>query len=273
MVLGGCADKLLLFPQTGEARPVGASRHVLPGPDGGELEVWIAPPAERFSEPAAYLLAFNGNADRAENAVVIESHFWNQHAVEVWAVNYPGYGGSTGPARLRALGPAGLAAFDALRAHAGDKPIIVAGNSLGTTVALHIAARRDVSGITLMNPPPLRQLIFGRFGWWNLWLLAGPVAMGVPSDLDSLANAARTSAPAVVILSTLDEVVPYKYQLRVHDALAGPKQAVTLIANHNGPLTPEDEVELRQKLSWLFEQATSQKPEKRAAEQVAGESN
>src|SRR5437899_673838 len=81
---------------------------------------------------------------------------YNVAAVEIWAVNYPGFGGSSGPAQLRLIPSAALAAFDALQSKAGTRPIIVFGTSLGATVALHVAAHRNVHGIVLHNPPPLR---------------------------------------------------------------------------------------------------------------------
>jgi len=252
---GGCADRLILFPQTGDAKPLGVRPHELPFEDG-RLQVWIAD-APRGQEPQAFVLSFNGNADRAERAIVHEALLWNAHPVEVWAVNYPGYGGSTGPAKLARLGPAGLVAYDALKQHAGDRPIFVAGNSLGTAVALHVATQRDVAGAVLVNPPPLRQLILGRWGWWNLWLIAGPIAMAVPSDLNSVANARQATAPAVFTLSTLDSVVPYKWQKMVHQAYAGPTQTFTQDANHNDPLTTEGERTLRQHIAWLYTQATA----------------
>jgi len=43
--------------------------------------------------------------------------------------------------------------------------------------ALSVAARRPVAGLVLQNPPPLRQLIMGHYGWWNLWLVAGAVVL------------------------------------------------------------------------------------------------
>src|SRR5205814_930955 len=86
---------------------------------------------------------------------------------------------------------AGLAAFDALKAKADDKPIYVFGASIGSAVALHVAANRDVRGLVLHNPPPLRQIILRNYGWWNLWLLAGPVALQIPRDLDSIACGAN----------------------------------------------------------------------------------
>jgi fermentation-respiration switch protein FrsA (DUF1100 family) len=89
----------------------------------------------------------------------------------------------------------------------------------------------------LHNPPPLRQLIRGQYGWWNLWLLAAPIAWGVPSELDSLANARIAHAPAFFVLSEDDEVVGHPYALAVRDAYAGPKRTFVLPgAKHNDPV-------------------------------------
>src|SRR5213076_1731280 len=114
--------------------------------------------------------------------------------VEVWGVNYPGFGGSSGPARLARIGPASLAAYDELRKVAGTRPIFVFGASLGSTADLHIAAQRPVAGLILHNPPAIRQMILRQFGWWNLWLLAGPLALQIPRELDSIANARASRA-------------------------------------------------------------------------------
>ena len=159
--------------------------------ENGQLELWIAQSqAARFKGNAdVYILRFYGNADRAERWPIEEAKMWDDRAVEIWGVNYPGFGGSTGPARLSKIGPAALAAFDELRRHATDRPIVPFGTSIGATAALHVAAHRPVAGLILQNPPPLREMILRRFGWWNLWLLAGPIALQIPKDLDSIANA------------------------------------------------------------------------------------
>ena len=50
---------------------------------------------------------------------------WNDRAVEIWGMNYPGFGGSTGPARLARIGPAAVAAFDEIKdSEAAGAPII-----------------------------------------------------------------------------------------------------------------------------------------------------
>lgn len=258
---GGCADKLILFPSTEPIAAIGASSRTIPI-EAGRIEIWTATsPGVRTAAPQAYVLSFIGNADRAEY-VSYTAADWRDLPVEVWRVNYPGYGGSTGPARLDRIAPAALAAYDALAAHADGKPIIVNGVSLGTTAALYVAANRPVAGLVLRTPPPLRQLIVGKFGWWNLWLLAGPVAMGVPEELDSLSNAAKVAAPAVFLFMDNDEVVPYAYQQKVAIAYRGDKQIVVSSGGqHNSTMSDATAQEFHKQLKWLWQRIAVGRPE------------
>ena len=165
----------------------------------------------------------------------------------------PGYGASPGPARLRAFGAAALAAYDALKQAAGGKPILVFGTSLGTTAALHVAANRPVAGLILQNPPPLRQIILRQFGWWNLWLLAGPVSLQIPAALDSVGNARATRVPCAFLLAGDDEVVRPEYQRLVVDAYAGEKRVIPLPgAHHNDPLDAEQTGRLNAAVEWML---------------------
>jgi len=260
-MFGGCADRFILFPSRQPEDAGGAVRKIVAF-ESGELELFAAEsPAAGGRRPAAWVLCFVGNASRAEWTAVPVAQTWADLPVEVWAMNPPGYGRSTGPARLGRLGPAALAAFDALKKQAGDRPVFVWGESLGTTLALHVAANRPVAGLVLRTPVPLRDLILGEFGWWNLWLAAGPVAMGVPDGLNSLANARRVNAPAAFILIDDDEVVPVRYQRLVVDAHPGPHKLIERAANHhNGVLTEKAARELDQALRWLWDLTQANPP-------------
>jgi pimeloyl-ACP methyl ester carboxylesterase len=237
-ILGcGVTDKLLLYPSHEYFNPGTATRHPI-ATKNGELEVWRAKSLQP-GEPRAFVLRFYGNADRADIWAASEAASLPM-AAELWGVNYPGFGGSGGSATLRGVAESALIAFDALRQQANGKPIYVFGTSLGTTAALHIAAQRDVAGVLLHNPPPLRQLIRGQYGWWNLWLLAVPIAWGVPSELDSIANASIAKAPAIFVLSEEDEIVGHKYALMVRDAYGGPKRTFVMPGlRHNDEIPAE----------------------------------
>ena len=253
ITLAPLPDRLILFPTTDRLDAGAATRKVIPF-QSGELEVWTARSAlaHQRGQPEIYVLRFYGNADRADRWVAAEAGMWNNRAVEVWGTNYPGFGGSTGPARLARLGPAALTAFDELKKTAGERPIIVFGASLGTTTALHIAAHRKIAGLILHNPPPLRQIILRQFGWWNLWLFAGPMAFKIPTDLDSIANARAIHVPAIFLLAENDEVVAPKFQRLVVDAYAGEKRIILLPgAGHNSPIEGAGLANFHQALDWL----------------------
>jgi hypothetical protein len=254
MFFGHLPDHLILFPTTTPIDANGAVRKMLPF-QNGQLEVWTAKSqgAQQKAGAEIYVLRFYGNADRADRWAAVEAEMWNDRAVEIWGVNYPGFGGSTGPARLSRIGPAALAAFDELKRHAADRPVVVFGTSIGATPALHVAAHRRVAGLILHNPVPLREIILRRFGWWNLWLLAGPVALQIPKDLDSVSNAKTIHAPAIFLLAEQDEVVPPRYHRLVVAAYAGEKHVISLRgAYHNDPIESVGLADFYHALDWLL---------------------
>lgn len=220
------AGRFFLWPSR-EPIPHAASERMIDG-----IQVLIAGAAE----PDAYILRFYGNADRAER--------WVDHevrpGVQMWAVNFPGFGKSEGSASLAGVARAADVAAKAIFSEAKGKPVLVYGTSMGTTAALRIAATHPVAGVFIHNPPPLPQMVRGELGWWNLWLIALPVSWLIPSALDSIHNARLSKAPAFFVHSGEDEVVPEKYQLLISEAYAGPKGVTRRPhAHHNDGLDAE----------------------------------
>ncbi len=259
ILFGHLPDHLILFPTKAPIDAGEAARKMVPF-QNGELEVWTAKSYRAKQQAGAdiYVLRFYGNADRADRWVAAEAEEWNGRAVEIWGMNYPGFGGSTGPTRLSRIGPAAITAFDELKRHAAGRPIVVYGASLGSAAALHVAAQRPVAGLILHNPLPLRQMILRRFGWWNLWLLAGPIALQIPRELDSISNAKAIQTPAIFLLAEKDEIVPPRYHRLVVDAYAGQKRVVTLRdAYHNTPVEGAGLADLYRALDWLLPRSAS----------------
>jgi hypothetical protein len=256
---GHLPDHLILFPTRAPIDAGSAVRKAVPF-ENGEVEIWTAQSRSAHQKGGAdiFILRFYGNADRADRWAAAEAEMWNDRAVEIWGVNYPGFGGSTGPARLARIGPAALAAFDELKNYADDRPIVPYGASIGATAALHIAAHRRVAGLILHNPPPLREMILRQFGWWNLWLLAGPVALQIPRDLDSIQNARAIRAPAIFLLAERDEVVAPRYHQLVVNAYAGEKRVIALHgAYHNDPIEGVALADLNDALGWMLAKSRS----------------
>lgn len=239
----GCgADRLVLGEAHQTLDPRGATRRTLKTADGRAIEYYVArsPGARQSGEPVAFVLYFTGKASLVEEWITPVADSWGDRPIEMWGMNYPGSGGSDGPAKLDRVVPNALALYDACHAAAGDRPIFVNGVSFGSTAALAVAARRPVAGVILKNPPALRELILGSYGWWNLWLAAGPIARAIPDDLDALANAAKSTAPALILSAGADWKVPPQYHERVIAAYTGPKDVIRLPnAGHDDPLTPD----------------------------------
>jgi uncharacterized protein len=259
ILFGHLPDHLILFPTTAPINADGAVRKMLPF-QNDQLEVWTAKSQRAQQKDGAdiYVLRFYGNADRADRWAAAEAEMWNDRAIEIWGMNYPGFGGSTGPARLSRIGPAALAAFDELKRQAGGRPIVLFGTSIGASPALHVAAHRSVAGLILHNPVPLREMILRRFGWWNLWLLAGPVALQIPKDLDSILNAKAIHTPAIFLLAEEDEVVPPRYHKLVVDVYAGEKRVISLRgAYHNDPIESVGLADFYSALDWLLPKTNS----------------
>lgn len=293
MFFGHLADHLILFPTTAPIDASGAVRRTIPF-ENGDLEIWTAQSrrAQQQGRADLFILRFYGNADRADRWAAMEAEMWNDRAVEIWGMNYPGFGGSTGPARLSKIGPAALAAFDELQRQAMTKnavasavpsgswpnpalrtslrsaparqpahttaPIVLFGTSIGVTAALHVAASRptEIAGLILHNPPPLREVILRQFGWWNLWLLAGPVALQIPRDLDCIANAKATHTPAIFLLAERDEIVAPRFHRLVVEAYAGEKRIIELrAAHHNDPIERTALADLNDALDWMLGRA------------------
>ena len=254
MFFGHLPDYLILFPTTAPISSGGAVRKTIPF-ETGDLEVWTARSrrAQQQGRADVFISRFYGNADRADRWAAMEAEMWNDRAVEIWGMNYPGFGGSTGPARLAKIGPAALAAFDALRRDAADRPIVAYGASIGATAALHVAAQRSIAGLILHNPVPLREIILRQFGWWNLWLLAGPVALQMPRDLDSIANARASRTRAIFLLAERDEIVTPRFHQLVVQAYAGEKRIIGLPgAHHNDPIEGTALAEMNNAFDWML---------------------
>lgn len=246
------ADRLVLKATRHPVSALGKQRLEIPFRKG-HLEAWTQTVTNRPNEDADFfVLKFAGTGGRAERSTYHPMDYWSDLNAELWSVNMPGYGGSTGSPSLKTMPQAAATAFEAIQEKAQGRPIIIMGNSLGTVSALFLAARYDVAGVILRNPPPLRQLIVGKFGWWNLWVGAMIIAQKVPKTLCAIRNAEQSSCPAVILSSQRDQIVPTAYQNQVIEVYSAPKRLLHLWqASHATPLSLAEQREYRDHMDWL----------------------
>lgn len=248
------ADQLILRPSTHALPALGKQIQRVPIRKG-HLDVWTQQIGTSDPDDVDLLvLKFSGRGGRAERSTYHPMDYWSDLKAEIWAVNPPGYGGSSGSASLRSLSEAAEKAYQAIQKQANGRPIVIIGNSLGTLSALYLSARYPVAGMVLRNPPPLRQLIMGRHGWWNLWVGAWLIAQRVPHPLCAIQNARQSECPAVFISSCRDRIVPPMYQEKIIREYGGTSRILRLeSADHASPLNLSEQREYGLHLDWLRE--------------------
>lgn len=156
------------------------------------------------------ILYFGGNAeDVALN--VPEFAAWFPDCA-VYLVNYRGYGGSSGSPSEAALYRDAEAVYDAVQSEHAF--LTVVGRSLGSGVATHLAAVRDLHKLVLITP-------FDSFV-----SLAGahypfvPVSLLLRDRYDSESRAHRIRAPVLVLVAEHDEIVSLKSSKELAAAIA-----------------------------------------------------
>lgn len=268
-MFGWIADRLILTPTTDPLAAEGKECElILLDEDGRRAELFRQRQhASSTDEVEVFLLKLLGVGGRAESASIHPVEHWGDIPLEIWTVNPPGYGRCGGNASLRNTALTARVVFERMLDTAAGRPCLVSGNSLGTTGALHLAAHYDeIRGLLLRNPPPLRQLIFSRFGWWNIWAGSYLLSLQIPSDLDSIGNAAQSKAPALILTSEADGVVPPAFQELILDAYDGETRNVRLPeAGHSSPVPDACLPEYIESLRWLLAVSLGPSAARRAA--------
>jgi pimeloyl-ACP methyl ester carboxylesterase len=209
-------ERMLFFPQ-----PVSSTLH-LPSramplevivADGTHLRGWIVKGA---AAPSATVIYFGGNAE--EVSWTLADARWPRDWTIV-GVNYRGYGTSEGKPGQTALSADALAIYDAVTRHDDIDPrrIVVFGRSLGTAIAVHLAAERKVAGAVLVSTYDSMTAI-GKLHY--PWL---PVSLLLRHPFDALPEATKNRMPLLAIAGERDSIIPPERSRALFDAWAGPK--------------------------------------------------
>lgn len=161
-----------------------------------------------------------------------------------YLVGYRGYGASTGEPSERAIVADSLAVYDDLCTR--HERVAVLGRSLGSGVAVQIAAARDIDRLVLVTPfdslvAVIRDLVpipiplpgFVRDRLPIQWLLA--------DRFDSAAHAHRITAPTLVLRSGHDVVVLPARTDRLLARFPGATEVVEFAEDDHGSLAERDD--------------------------------
>ncbi len=223
-------DRLIFFPQ-----PIVSTAHLpadaepleIVATDGTRLRGWMRGAS---ATPAPVVLYFGGNAEEVSGTLA-DSRWPRDWGIV--AINYRGYGESEGAPGESALVADALAIYDriAARPDVDARRIVAFGRSLGTGVAVKLAAARPVAGAILVSPyDSLVELGRTHYPWL-------PVSWLLRHRFDSAADARRVQVPLLAIVADDDTIVPRERSQALYDAWAGPKSWLVVPATDHNTLS------------------------------------
>jgi len=187
--------------------------------DGTRLHAWHVPGAPG----APLVLYFGGNA---EDVSWMLGETDAAPTVGWLLVDYRGYGASEGSPSEAALAADALLWFD--KFSSPSKKIYVLGRSLGSGIAVRLAAERRVDAVILVTPFD-SMVAVGKRHYPFL-----PVSLLLRHRFDSATLAPKISAPLLCLVAKRDSIIPPEHAKLLYDAWAGPKRWVALEeAGHN----------------------------------------
>lgn len=204
-----------------------------PAPRSADVPHWTMPRGDadiivssNKQHSTQLILYFGGNAEDVSQALAMLQQAFPAAAIH--AMHYRGYGGSSGsPTEAMLVGDA-LALYDSTSTSQAQD-IVVIGRSLGSGVAVQLAAARPVQRLVLITPYDSIGGLAARM------FPAFPVRLLLRDHYDSWRHAARITAPTTLIIAGRDEVIPNESSLRLlHEFRPCVAQAVTIAdADHN----------------------------------------
>ena len=209
----------IYHPDTARASPSnGFQTEQIRTPDGERIVGWWKPPALPGNGVVLYLHGKGGNlSDRTWRLRDLSNEGFG-----VLAIDWRGYGGSTGNPTEQGLNTDAEAAYDWVRLHTSDAKIAVMGESLGTGPAITLATKRPVVGLVLDSAyASILRLA-------NLRMPLIPNAWLMVDTYRSEDRVAHIHAPLLMVHCDADAVIPITEARRLYAAAREPKTLVVL---------------------------------------------
>jgi uncharacterized protein len=218
----GFQRSMLYFPTTvvGVPNPGGPPMQVLKltTHDGEKLVAWFLPP--RDGQPV--ILFFGGNG----STLAGQSDRWKliaDHGAGVLALAYRGYSGSTGHPTETGLHEDAETAYAWLAARYPPGRIVIHGHSLGTGVAVRLAATHPARALVLEAPFTSAEDVAAEL--FSPWL---PVRGLMWDRFASRDWIGKVHMPVLIVHGTADRVIPYRLGHQLFDLANQPKSFVSI---------------------------------------------
>jgi len=211
---------LMYFPDPARTPPAAAGlpqaeEVTLRSDDGETLIAWHVTP--RGDKPV--VIYFQGNAEGLK-ARVGRFTWLTADGTGLLALCYRGYGGSSGRPSEDGLIRDARAAYDFVRARDPGKRIVLFGESLGTGVAVALAAEREVAGV-ILDAPYTSTAEVGAAAY-----PFAPVRWLIKDSFRSDERIARVHAPLLFLHGERDTIIPIRFSEKLFGLAHEPKRMV-----------------------------------------------
>ena len=147
---------------------------------------------------------------------------WPPRGYGILALEYRGFGGSSGHPSEPGLITDGLTGYDYIAAKQPGAKIAVFGDSLGTGVAVALATQRPVAGLMLDSPyASARRLAQQSYPWL-------PISLLLKSSWQSEDRIRAVTAPVFIAHCDADRRIPLSEGKRLFEAANQPKKIIVL---------------------------------------------
>jgi uncharacterized protein len=191
--------------------------------DGEKLNAWFIP--NKDSDLTILFLHGNGGNlyHRLDKIGLI-----NKIPINIFIVDYRGYGKSTGKPSEKGLYIDAFSAYDYLTNERNIKPenIILYGESLGGAAAIELASKVIVRGV-------ITEGAFSSGRDMGRFLYPFVPGIFISPIFDSISKIKNVTASKLFIHSTEDEIVPYRLGKKLYEAADDPKRMVDALGDHN----------------------------------------
>ncbi len=214
---------MMYFPETIQTTPAQAGlaeaeEVTLRASDGVPLVAWHVAP--RDDKPVIIYFHGNGGALRYR---VGRFHKLISDGIGIVAVEYRGYGGSGGSPTEPGLIADGEAAYAFAAAHYKTQQLVPWGESLGTAIAVRLAAEKPVARV-ILEAPFTSAAAVADLRYWYL-----PIRLLMKDQYRSDAFIEHVTAPVLILHGVHDHVVPFAMGMRMFELTKAPKHIVRFL--------------------------------------------
>lgn len=172
------------------------------------------------------VLYFHGNRQNINRYAQYATNF-TRNGYEVWMMDYPGYGKSTGKRTEQILYDDALILYKMAISKVSVEHIIIYGKSLGTGIAAQLASVRDCKRLILETP------YYSMGALAKNYFFMYPVMPMTKYALSTYQHFDYIKAPVTIFHGTRDAVIPYKQARWLAEKKAGTELITLEKGQHN----------------------------------------